>query len=156
MHWMTTTCGMWLATLILAAAGSGAAATEFDVQAEFLAGPVIECDTETNPIGRQECVSVTVEIRFENIGEAPSPQRRVALNMYQGSRASGYATRFGGSGALVSLPELGPGGSMVLAWTARRVQLGQFTFRPHYTPRLEDRDNANHQVTHTVTIEGRP
>lgn len=155
MRW-TLTWTTSLFALALAAGVPEVAAAGFDVETEFLTGPVIECETETNPIGRQECVSVTVEVRFGNVGSERSPRRRVALNMYRGSRASGYATRFGGPGGTANLPELAPGESVTLSWTARRVQLGQYTFRPHYTPSLEDRNNDNHQVSQTVTIEGEP
>jgi hypothetical protein len=143
-------------SLPLVAASGGAAEAGFELDVNFLASPVIECETETNAIGRQECVSLRMEARFANVGAETSPRRRVALNMYRGPRAAGYATRFGGAGALASLPELAPGESVTLSWTAHRVQLGQYTFRPHYTPALEDRGRDQHSKSHTVTIEAAP
>lgn len=125
-----------------------------DVEANFVANGSVACDTPTTS---NFCAQLTIQIRFKNVGQAESQARRISLNQFNGTRASGYATRFGGSGAFEALPALAPGAEATLSWTARRVQLSRYTFKPVYSPALNEGGgpkNTNHNVTETLNVVG--
>ena len=131
-------------------AGSGGA---FDVAATFVpSAGALTCQTEVNAAGQPQCVALAVQIGFTNVGGAASPQRKVSLNQFNGDRATGYAQRFGGSGAFQTLPELAPGKSVTLSWSAQAVPLSRYTFRPVYSGPLNDADNGNHAITATFDV----
>lgn len=136
-----------------AAAGSVGGAPGFDVAASFTsASGEFRCQTEVNPIGQPQCVALTVQIKFKNIGGSASPQRKVSLNKFNGGVATGYAQRFGGSGAFQTLPPLAPGEEVTLSWSAGAVPLGRYTFRPVYSGPLNDGNNANHAIVGTFDV----
>ena len=89
---------------------------------------------------------------FKNIGSAPSPQRRVSLNKYNGTQAYGYAQRFGGSGSFQTLPPLAPDDDVTLTWWSNALPLGQYTFMPMYSGPLNDANNNNHAITKTLQV----
>jgi hypothetical protein len=115
------------------------AETGFDIQAKFVPSP---CSVQ------QDCV---IRLLFTNSGPDTSVANRVSLNKYNGKVATGYATRVGGSGALVNLPPLAKGASVTLTFVDPKIKAGTYTYQPRYSSPLNDRNNANHRITRTVT-----
>lgn len=126
---------------------ASAASAQYDLRASFVEGNQIQCQRA----GRG-CAPVSISIDFKNNGPNPSKATTVSLNQFNGRRASGYAVRFGGSGALERLPELQAGETTRLTWTSRGVTAGQYTFKPRYSSPINDTDNNNHNVQQTINI----
>lgn len=124
---------------VLLAATSATAQSGFDVRAEFL---LVPCTVNQN---------CTIKLKFTNDGPEASTASSVSLNKFNGKVATGYATRVGGSGALLSLPALAKGESVTLTFVDPKIKAGTFTYQPRYSSALNDRNNNNHRVTTTIT-----
>ena len=135
------------AAFALLALGNSADAEAFDIKAEFLHGATVECEGSGN-----FCTPLEIQMRFTNIGSAPTDRPyRVSLQRFNGPRATGRAVRHGGSRALETIPVLQPGQSVTLSWAANRTGAHEYTFQPRYSPALNDKNNANHRISQTIT-----
>jgi hypothetical protein len=136
------------AAFVLLSTGAAAPASAFDIRAEFLHGPTVECQGSG-----AFCNPLEVSMKFTNVGSEPTDKPyRVSLQRFNGARASGYSVRHGGSGALETIPVLQPGESVTLTWSSNRTRAEQYTFRPSYAPALNDKNNNNHRITGTFNV----
>lgn len=124
---------------VLLAAASATAQSGFDLRTEFI---LVPCTINQN---------CTIQLKFTNDGPEASTPNGVSLNKYNGKVATGYATRVGGSGAILSLPALDRGESVTLTFVDPKIKAGTYTYQPRYSSALNDRNNNNHRVTRTIT-----
>ncbi|MCH9647907.1 MAG: hypothetical protein K0U98_06685 [Deltaproteobacteria bacterium] len=93
-----------------------------------------------------------MSIRFENIGGANCPSKRVILNRYTGTSPSGSPTNVG----MESLQALAPGQRKNVSWRDDdHPPSGQFTYRPDYGGGHSDANNGNHSPSQTIAFKSR-